>query len=142
MKIPSLKTIAVSALAICFLSACNKYEDGPSFSLASRKSRMVNNWRIDKAYDNGDDVTSSYNRYELDLGKSGSARLSQSSSFGGFIITAETNGSWSFTNDMEDLSLNFEDNDFDETYTILKLERSELWIREKGDDLELHLTPR
>lgn len=142
MKSISLKILALSLGALAFLPACNKYEDGPSFSLLSRKSRMANNWRIDRAYDNGSDVTDSYDRYELDLGKSGSARISESSSFGGVIFTVETNGTWTFTNNDEDVRLDFDNDDADATYQILKLERSELWLRERGDDLELHLTPR
>ncbi len=142
MKSINLKIVALGLLAISLFPACNKYEDGPGFSLASRKSRMANNWKIDRAYDDGDDVTANYERYELDLGKSGSARLSTSSDFGGITFSAETNGNWEFANKDEDLVLDFENNDADATYQILKLERSDLWIRKKGDDQELHLIPR
>ena len=32
--------------ACLLLSSCNKYEDGPSISLRSRKARLVNKWQI------------------------------------------------------------------------------------------------
>ncbi len=134
--------ILISLLAISSLSSCDKYEDGPGFSLRTRKARMVNTWRIDRAYDDDQDVTEDYDNYRLDLGKSGSATLSAKYSIGNVDFTGETNGSWDFVNDMEDLKLDFENDDFDETYTILKLEHSSLWLREKGNDLELHLIPR
>lgn len=124
------------------LTACQKYEDGPFFSLTSKTSRAANNWRIEKAYDGSEDVTSSYDNYELDLGKTGSARISEKSHFGGVIFTTETNGTWSFANNKEDLALDFEDNNADVIYTILKLESSEMWLRKKGGGLELHLIPR
>lgn len=136
------KLIALSFIALCLLPSCDKYEDGPGISLRSRKARMANNWKIDRAYDNGDEVTDSYDNYELDLGKSGSARLSESSNFGGVTFTVETSGSWRFINRDQDLELNFENDDADNVYTILRLEENSLWVRERGDDFELHLIPR
>ena len=42
---------------------------------------------------------------------------------------------------MEDLSFDFENNAADAIYEILRLKENELWLREKGGDLELHLAP-
>ncbi|MES2628662.1 MAG: hypothetical protein V4616_06800 [Bacteroidota bacterium] len=142
MKSISLKVLAVTLLGLSVLPACNKYEDGPGFSLRTRKARMVNNWKIDRAYDDGDEVTDNYDNYELDLGKSESATLRSKGSFAGIDFNVSTSGTWRFINKDEELDLNFENDDFDQVYEILKLENDALWLRERGDDLELHLIPR
>ncbi len=137
----SLK-ISSFLFALLLTVSCQKYDDGPFFSLASKKARMANNWRLEKAYDGSKDITSEYNRYELDLGKSGSARTGQSYDAGGIVFNYETNGSWNFVNNNENLLLDFEDDDADQVYTILRLQQSSLWIREVGNGKEFHLIPR
>jgi len=51
----------ILAFALCsamFLTACNKYEDGPAFSLLSAKKRIQGNYEIEKVFVNGNDRTS------------------------------------------------------------------------------------
>src|SRR5262245_35502326 len=38
---------------------CNKYEEGPSLSLRSKKARLAGEWKIDHITFNGDDITQS-----------------------------------------------------------------------------------
>lgn len=47
-------------MIVIAFTACKKYEERPTVSFVSRKERIANNWRVDKAYSNGNDVTSSY----------------------------------------------------------------------------------
>ena len=45
-------------------------------------------------------------------------------------------------NNKEDLRLDFENDNADQIYQILRLKEKELWIKEKGGDDELHLIPK
>ncbi|MBK9287667.1 MAG: hypothetical protein IPN38_08260 [Flavobacteriales bacterium] len=142
MKLLSIVSIlAISALGT-LSTGCGKYEDGPDFSLRSRASRIANTWKVESARKGGDDVTSSFTQYELNMTKDGDATLTANYELGDVTFEYATNGTWDLENKDEDLKLDFENNDADETYNILRLKEEELWLREKGGDLELHLEPK
>lgn len=122
-------------------TGCGKYEDGPEFSLRSRNERIANTWRVESAMNAGNDVTSAFDQYELKLTKDGDATLTANYQLGDVTFEFATNGTWNFENSDEDLKLDFENDDADETYNILRLKEKELWLREKGGELELHLEP-
>lgn len=130
----------VAALCTAF-TACQKYEDGPAFSLRSREERVANDWRVERAMDGSDDVTSAFDQYELRLSRERDATLIARYTLGEVVFEFSTSGEWEFQNHSEDLRLDFENDAADETYEILRLKDKELWLREKGDDLELHLAP-
>ena len=91
--------------------------------------------------DGSDDVTSAFDQYELRLSRERDATLIARYSLGEIEFEFSTNGTWEFQNHSEDLRLDFENDAADETYEILRLKDKELWLREKGEDLELHLVP-
>lgn len=126
---------------ICF-TACKKYPDGPAFSLRSKTERVANSWKVGQALDSGSDVTSDYNKYELDLGKSGSANLSVEYTFLGNKYKYTTTGRWAFVSNKEKLSFDFDNDDADGVYTILRLKEDEMWIKKDGGTVELHLVTR
>ncbi len=123
------------------LTSCSKYEDGPALSLRSKKERISNTWKIEKAFRSGEDVTADYDQYVLTLTKDGDARLVAIYTSGAFTFEYETNGTWKFENSKEVLVLDFEDNGADRKYQILRLKEDELWLREQGGEDELHLIP-
>jgi hypothetical protein len=133
--------LALAILGSIGLSSCSKYEDGPIISLRSKKERIANTWRVEKAMDSGSDVTSSFDQYRLEMRSDGAASLAAVYSIGSLNFEFETSGTWSLENSNEDLRLDFENDDADRTYVILRLMEKELWLREKGGSLELHLEP-
>lgn len=135
------KHILAPLIFIIFLSltSCKKYPNGPAFSLLTKKERVSNNWKVAQAFDNGTEVTSDYNKYELNLTKSGNASLSAKYSIFGTNFEYVTNGKWLFVSEKEKLSFDFDNNDADKVYKILKLEEEEMWIKEDAGSLELHL---
>lgn len=135
-----LTALSISGLIV--LGSCKKYEDGPVVSLRSKKERVANNWKVEKAYDDGEDVTDDFDQYDIDLTKDGDATVVAEYTFGEASFEYETDGTWSFQNNKEEIELDMENDDADKVYQILKLKEKELWVREKGEDLELHLEPR
>ncbi|HEX8547064.1 MAG TPA: hypothetical protein VF691_08900 [Cytophagaceae bacterium] len=123
-------------------SACRKYDEGPAISVRSRKERIANNWKIDKAYSNGNDVTQYYTAYDLEFTKGGDAKLIANFNIGGTVFSFDSKGTWSFEDNDEKLRLDLENNLADKTYNILKLEEKELWLKTVGGEDELHLKPR
>lgn len=125
--------------AVAFtLSSC-KYEDGPAISLRSKKERVANVWVIEKAYEDGNDVTSDYDQYELNLDKDGNASLTADYEIGGSTFSFTTKGNWIFENNKNDIRFDFDDDDADDIYEILRLKENEFWIKEKSGSEELHL---
>ncbi|MEO8151064.1 MAG: hypothetical protein ABI723_25750 [Bacteroidia bacterium] len=129
------------SLIVITLSSCKKYEDGPLISLRSREERVANNWRIEKAMDNGNDITSDIDNYHVSFTKGGEATLTAKYNFLGVTYTFSTHGTWSFENKDEKIKVDYEDDNADATYLILRLKEKELWVREEGNDLEIHLVP-
>lgn len=130
-------------LSICFLAtSCKKYEDGPVVSLIPKKDRITNYWIVNKAYEDGNDVTNSYEQYELELRDDNSATLQARYQGSAGTIIFETDGTWEFINSKSDLKMDYENDEADETYIILRLTKDELWLLSKGDDVELRLEPK
>lgn len=137
------RTTLLLAFTVTLLAtSCKKYDDGPMFSLRSKTERVSNTWRVERATDGGNDVTSSFDQYELQLLSNGDASLAALYSLGSLSFEFQTNGTWSFEDSKEDLRLDFENDAADRTYEILRLKEDELWLQENGGGLELHLIPR
>ncbi|MEO9531077.1 MAG: hypothetical protein ABJG68_06185 [Crocinitomicaceae bacterium] len=140
------KTIKIASglgLMLAFgLTSCNKYEDGPAISLRTKKERVANTWEIENAYRNGEEVTEDYEEYTLHMEKDGDAELAALYKWGDFSFEYETDGTWMFENDAKTLKLDYENDDADQDYQILRLAEKELWIREIGGEDELHLAPK
>jgi len=136
------RTLVIALAATMLSTGCKKYEDGPAFSLRSKKERVANTWRVGQALNGGQDVTSDFDQYELQMLSSGNATLSALYTLGDLSFELQTSGTWSLQNSNEDLRLDFENDDADETYEILRLKEDELWLRTMNNDLELHLVPR
>lgn len=122
-----------------FITSCKKYEDGPDINLIPRKDRVANTWIIEKAYADNQDVTADYRAYELYLTNDGDAELKGEFSVFGQDFLYETDGTWQFTNNDENIKFDYENDDADAEYQILRLTDKELWLREVGAELELHL---
>ncbi len=139
MKTTILKTAILFTVLTFLASSCKKYEDGPVLSVRSKTERIANTWVIENAYSNGNDVTSDYDQYDLYMNKDGKATLTSNYKSGGATFSFSTEGVWLFENKKEDLRLDFENNDADRVYEILRLKENELWLKEKGGEDELHL---
>lgn len=130
---------AITLLIAASFASCKKYEEGPLVSLTPRAERAANTWIISYAEEDGQNVSEEYDQFELYMNTDGDAELKASYSAFGVDYNTTTDGTWSFTNEEENLLLDFEDDDQDNEYTILRLKNDELWLRDLDRDLELHL---
>lgn len=123
------------------LSSC-RYEDGPKFSLISKKARAVNIWTLDKAIENGVDKTDDYKRfyvnYKIEIKKDDSYELSYSPlNIGKYT----ENGSWKFSDDKLKVIFTPKGSTQNNEWKILRLKNSECWVVQNinGKDVELRL---
>lgn len=137
MKLFKNITLFVAAAAI--LTSCAKYEEGPSFSLLSKKARVAGEWQIDNvSYTSGDatvDFTDQTNEslgddFVLEFEKDGVYRTENKK--GG-----DDKGTWELGEDGDDIRIQSnEEGAEEESFRITRLKSKELWMKqtqENGD---------
>ncbi|MBN8702173.1 MAG: hypothetical protein J0M08_03855 [Bacteroidetes bacterium] len=121
-----LATILLGILLI----GCKKYEEGPAFSLRTKKARISGSWVLEKYLVDGVDETASYlGGYSpdlLEIEKSGDFKYTDYY-FNGSIIDY---GVWEFLPGKEEVKFKMAPSIGSEfTYKILKLKNNEFWYR-------------
>lgn len=139
----SSKTILAGGLltAVSVSPSCGKYDDGPGFSLASKKSRLTGGWELEKYKVNGISQDISNMSLDIEFEKDGdyntSAVTRVTNNYGySYNYTYFTSGDWEFSADKEEIE--FEDNDGDKfDWEIKRLTNKELWVEDEyGDEWE------
>jgi len=115
----SILFVAAMLVSTTMLTSCKKYEEGPAISFRSKKSRVVNSWKVDKIIINGqpesftDDITFNFkkdNTYEV-------------------LYDGEREaGTWDFNSNKEELILKENGSSSAEIWKIIKLKNNELWV--------------
>lgn len=121
-------TTLLFATALVFGTSCNKYEDGPSLSLRTKKARLVNTWELTEASDGNTDITEYSKGITLTIEKNGDF------SYGGETpqgAKPEGKGTWEFNKDKTTLILTEEGVVIPEKWIITKLKNDELWVKKE-----------
>jgi hypothetical protein len=131
------KVFIISIIGLFAFAGCKKYDDGPAFSLASKKARVVNVWKLDKQFINGAEQTLTADDKDdyMEFKKDGSYSYT---SVNGSISTTST-GTWAFDSKKENILVSFTYGSITSTTTskILRLKSNELWLESKsGNDTE------
>jgi hypothetical protein len=105
--------------ALNFVS-CGKYEDGPNFSLRTKKARLSGEWEIVRI-GNVNFPSEGYS-IEMDFSKDGDLEFTYSY----FTYSYTERGEWEFSGDKEDLLLTFGNET--QKFEILRLTNEELWM--------------
>ena len=84
-------------------SSCGKYEEGPNFTLLSKKARITNTWKFTSQTQNGIDVTPDPMLYSLTMTLKKDGAFDAESII--FVQFFSYSGSWAFSGDKEDLIL-------------------------------------
>lgn len=125
----------VALCAVIALSGCKKYEDGPGFSLSSKKSRISGDWEFKKVIYSSVDVTSEFIGSSWEMKKDGGFKL---------ITDGDIeSGTWEFVSDKEAIDFDYSDG-YIERYNIKRLTSKELWIEniDDGDTLYIELSAK
>ena len=132
MKTTLKISLAALIAATAIISSCGKYEEGPKISLASKKGRVVNNWKLSEYLINGSSQNLGGVSYLMDVKKDGSYTVT--TSFG------NGDGKWAFSSDKTQLITTPTGSNTATTATILRLKSNEMWTKEvdNGTTYESH----
>lgn len=119
LKNISFATIAGATILVSS-SGCGKYEDGPGFTLLSKKARVVGDWEVKSV---GSTVLSSEYGINMSFEKSGS--MSYSYSYSG-IVQEIYAGTWDFASDKENLMITLDGETTQ--FEIKRLTNKEMWL--------------
>ena len=122
------KIILSSLLIIAIIiTGCKKYEDGPAFSLLSKKQRLIGEWEVTEFKINGiDAIGSIYVDLEMTFYADGDCEFDYwlSNDFGGSMN--RTKGEWEFSGDKEEVEIDWNDYSIaDDEIEITRLTRDE-----------------
>lgn len=125
-----MKKLAIYVFALTLtaagISSCGKYEEGPGFSLMSKKARVTNTWKLTKVEVNGQDNTPSESSYSFTVTLKDDETLSASQTI--FSLPYNVTGTWAFSSDKANLILTA--NSETSTYEIIRLTNKEMKLRQ------------
>ena len=128
----SNKTLLAGGLATAIgLTSCGKYEDGPAFSLLTKKQRLTGDWEMTKwvPYGSSGDMIGNGIEMEIEFDKDGDfdMKLTQTYTNYGTSYSYEykESGDWEFSSDKEKIELDFEDSNAKWDIEITRLTNKE-----------------
>ena len=118
--------------AICsiLLYSCNKYENGPKFTLFSKKARLANSWKLQRTTLDGEPIQLNANAYTNTtvIKKDGTYEILAESSQNGFT---NQYGTWIFGEDKETIIIDLPQSGYTDEFIISKLENKSLWLKKE-----------
>lgn len=115
-----LAFLLLATIVMVGFNACKKYEDGPYLSLRSKHNRVVNEWKLNKATNEGIDVTSQFQEYYFTFNDDNTYTYNRK-------LVKET-GTWDFDDDKLNIILTPAGSSTTESYKIIRLKNDELTL--------------
>lgn len=112
--------VTLAGLTALGLNSCGKYEDGPGFSLLTKKARVAGDWDVKSM---GSEVLTTEYGISFSFDKDGSMKYSYTSN--GATEELYT-GSWDFSSDKEELIMTVDGESV--VFDIKRLSNSEMWL--------------
>jgi hypothetical protein len=113
-------------------TSCYKYEEGPRFSLLSRKARLCNEWVLQTYLDNGTDKTIVGETTTLTIENDGTYSISTVRNEMGQVQSEFSHGTWVFQDAKGQVVMtDSQEGAIPLTYDILELRNSNLQLRKK-----------
>jgi hypothetical protein len=111
------------------VSSCGKYEEGPGFSLLTKKARLVGEWDEKETVDVNGNVTVDNSDDYATFEKDGTYKVTS----GSFSFA----GTWEFTSDKEKLRITYTsgNSSISSEATIVRLTNKELWLKDDDGDV-------
>ena len=113
---------SLAGIATLGMNSCGKYEDGPNFSLLTKKARLTREWDVKST---GNDILEQGGvGFTMTFDKDGSLKYTysvgnQSESY---------SGTWEFSSDKENLVIKDDSGTNADTLEIKRLTNKELWF--------------
>jgi hypothetical protein len=133
----------VTLLLICVLAispSCKKYEDGPRFSIYSKKERATGNWRFSLVRENGVDMTEEYAQQSVNMQKNGNLLWIRGYYDDSWWDPYGPGGTWQFIDDKNQIEMHFKygvTEEFSYVWDITRLAYGDLQLRRYEGDVEI-----
>lgn len=125
MKLVRIGAFALLAMMAVAVTSCSKYEEGPKFTLLTKKARITGEWTLSSIEVNGTAQDISGYTVNVTIDKDGTYTYKWSS--GGFSV--EESGTWEFSDDKVSLIMTDEDGDVTSS-EIVRLANDELKLKD------------
>lgn len=126
-----IKLSLILTLVLVSVTSCKKYEDGPAFSLRTKKARITGEWKIESVTFKGSDVTAATTailgaNYMLEIEKDGKYKI---------VGNFPDDGTWKFGEDKDDIyTTSSKAGSVEQSFRILRLMNKELWLRQTASN--------
>ena len=126
-----MKYLSLLSLAIIFVfSSCNKYSEGPNFSLLTKKTRVVNDWTLESYTKDNTELYEQGYEENLSIEKDGTYSMTRITPNLGQLHSVSSHGTWEFDNAKTSISFLEEGSIIGITYEILMLKNKSLKLRQ------------
>ena len=124
-----LRTVVLASLLLVLFSSCDKYPNGPSFSLRTKKARLCNEWLLTSYQVNGNEFIESQPTVKFAIDKDGTYSISSSETVLGQIQTDYDHGTWTLDAEGTVLALLIDGEEFPSEYTINQLKNDAITLQ-------------
>lgn len=127
-KAKFLSTALLLVISTVLVSSCNKYPEGPKFTILSKKERMQGKWDLQET-DHADGTVTYDTTNDF-------IELTEDNEYTYIAGNISISGEWEFVSDKEKVM--FKIGNLNLTYKILRLKSKELWLQDEtnGDVLK------
>lgn len=124
-------SLAAIGLAVALLLGCTKFEEGPGFTLRTKKGRVANDWKVDRGYINDIEATEALNDFYVTFKRDGAVKFTYMVPTAAGDSTFVVKGGWDFIND-EDVALvlSKDDSTITRIWHLTRLTADELFATE------------
>ena len=122
--------VLLSLLGTFVLSSCNKYSEGPTFSLLTRKARIVNDWTLESYTKDGTELYDKTYEMNISIEKDGTYSMSIITPNLGQLQSETSHGTWEFDNDQASVTMLEEGSIIGVSYDIVQLQNKSLKLRQ------------
>ena len=116
--------VAAATIMAFNLQSCGKYDDGPGFSLRTKKARVVGEWDVIQI-GNQSFASSGYS-IEFEFEKDGDLKFTYGYNYYGQVYSYTYAGTWDFSSDKEELDLILGGSV--QSFEIKRLTNKEMWL--------------
>ena len=116
--IQSLVLVLALAFVMPGMQSCKKYEEGPAFSLRTKKARLVNKWKVTAFTVNDNNALDLVKDYTYEFKDDNTVVITDGSN--------TTEGTWEFSDDKSNLIVNTGGSA--DSWTIMRLKNDELIV--------------
>jgi hypothetical protein len=133
MKVNSRRLLlAATVLTILNYQSCSKYEDGPAFSLKSKKGRLLGEWELVDVRGASGGFETENLEVTFEFERDGDLTVETTYSYPGYSYSYKYRGDWEFEDSKTTLELDIDGSKSE--FEILRLSNQELWIEDDWRD--------